>query len=764
MNLFIKTWLSLGLILFFGVMQSQDSKTSTLYGASLTIENDHFRITIDEQTGAITSLFVKANQSELIEEKQLVSNFRICLPLEDYQANYIEGMDQKSTEVTQEGNSITAKFSGMSSPQGEFPVDLSYSVTLVDDYVSFRSSLTNHHSEPISEFWFPRIGGWKKFGDHREAKLATPKFNSDSEHSVSLFRHYPGGRGLGAEAAEWVQDYPPVVTASMVMPWWDIYDQESDIGLYLGYHDPIFRVSSWHTYLMPNHSGQRDAWLKTEHAGGQPVGLVFSHVRYPFIQAGETLESGEFIIRAHQGDWHQGSQLYRDWFMENFPFDKSNSWLRKKSAWFTSIIYQPEDKIIADYKLYDQWTIDAQKYGIDCFELIGWDSGGLERDYPIYQPEAKLGGRKGFRQLMRSIDSRGGKCLVFNNYNFLDQNTEWYKSELHKFRQHDGFGQNISLGWGESTLLARKGMNVRHHVRSTITPEFEEIIADQFIDLVRDGAHGFQIDKVGAGGVVDFNPLNTLKPDVALFEGLVQAIDRLNQKCLAINPDFRMASEFNYDRLIPYFDIGYRNAHGLEISAFRYVFPEWTSCIHVSAPRDFRSINGAVLTGSVICIEPDSYQGSLDQPIYHDLAKYIQEVERIRKDLLDIIFLGKYYDNLDATVLEVVNEKRLENTVQKRVRIAQPGEMPGMGNDETSNLKKSTLIHYRVHGHQKTDQRAIVVVNDSPLPVNYIWEFTHESTQKATLYEPFKEAKIINQGDPVEIHSDGLHILVEEKD
>jgi len=729
----------------------------TIFGASLTIENDHFRITIDEQTGAITSLFVKANQSELIEEKELASNFRICLPLEDYQANYIDGMDQKPQAVTVNENSISVKFSGMSSPQGEFPVDLVYSVSLVDDYVSFRSSLTNHHSEPISEFWFPRIGGWKKFGDNREAKLATPNYNTNSKHSVSLFKHYPGGRGLGAEAAEWSQNYP-----GMVMPWWDIYDEESDRGLYLAYHDPVFRFSTWHTYLMPNRSGQRDAWLNAEQTGDQPVGLIFSHVRYPFIQAGETLESGEFIIRAHQGDWHQGSQFYRDWFMAHFPFDKSNSWLRKKSSWFTSIIYQPEDKIIADYKTYDSWTADAQKYGIDCFELIGWDKGGLERDYPVYQPEEKLGGREGFRELMKSIDSRGGKCLVFNNYNILDQNTEWYKSELYKFKQQDGLGQQaIWMGWGQSTLLARSRINVRYHVLSSITPEFEKIIADQFVDLVRDGAHGFQIDKVCVGAALDFNPLNTLKPDLALCEGLVQAIDRLNQKCLDIDPDFRMASEFGFDRLIPYFDVGYRNAHGLDISTFRYVFPEWTSCMHVSAPRDFRSINGAVLTGSVICIEPDTYQGSLDQPIYHDLAKYIQEVERIRKELLDIIFLGKYYDGLDASVLEVVEDVATKDDGAETVNIATPGEMPGMGVGASGKAKESTVLHYRVHGHMETGQRAIVLVNDSPDPVSYIWEFTHENIEKAELYSPFNEVRTVKQGDVLEIKGDGLQILVE---
>ena len=81
-------------------------------------------------------------------------------------------------------------------------------------------------------------------------------------------------------------------------------------------------------------------------------------------------------------------------------------------------------------------------------------------------------------------------------------------------------------------------------------------------------------------------------------------------------------------------------------------FPEWTSCQHISAPRDFKGVNGAVLTGSVICVEPDSYQGSLKQPIYRDLANYIKEVERIRKALAEDIFLGKYYDDQFAKIQE----------------------------------------------------------------------------------------------------------------
>jgi len=698
----------------------------------LILENNQLSLKVDTRSGALVSFYIREMDCEMIGEQALVSNFRICLPLDDYQANYIDGMQQKPKKIYREGNSIVVEFSEMTSEKGKFPVDLRYNITLHEDYVSFRARLTNGYQKPVSEFWFPRLGGWTHFGNNREAMLATPNYSSNSRHEISLFKSYPGSRGLGAEAAEWSQTYP-----GMVMPWWDIYDKASGKGLYMGYHDSIFRFSTWHTYLMPNASGKPDAWLTRQQAGGNPVGIIFSHIRYPFIRSGEVLESGEFIIRIHNGDWHEGSKFYRSWFMIHFPFDKSNSWLRKESAWFSSIIYQPEDKIIADYKTYDQWTRDARKFGINCFELIGWNSGGLERNYPDYTPEEKLGGKAGFKDLLKSIDEHGGRCLVFINYNILDQNTPWYKNELYKYKQQDQFGQqNTWMAWGESTFLARSGMNTRCHVRSSVTPEVEKMLADQFLELIRDGAHGFQIDKVCVGAALDFNPLNTMKPDVALCEGLVQAIDRLYKKCRAIDPDFRIASEFAYDRLMPYFDVGYRNSYGAEISTFRYVFPEWTSCNHISATRDFKSINGAVLTGAVLCIEPDTYQGSLDQPIYKDLAEYINEVIRIRKELSDFIFTGDYFDD-------------------------QGGKITLAGNSAKDATSGPGRLLFKLHGNRNTGKRAMVVVNEGQQAVSYNWDFTDRKVGEVKMYSPFAGMRIVKVGDPLEIEPDGLQILIE---
>jgi len=342
----------------------------------VTLENQNFRIIVDQKNGVVSSFLIKQNNCDLISEKRLMANFRICLQTKDDLSDNIDWMKQKAKSVTQKDNVITVVFSGMKSPKGNYPIDLTYTIKLKEDYVSFEAKLTNRDKYSISEFWFPRIGGLKNFGN-REAKLAVPGYNQDCRHNISLFKNFPGGRGLGAEAAEWSTDYP-----GMSMPWWDIYDKKDDLGLYMGYHDTACRFSTWHMYLMPNSTGDNsDSWLTNEQAAGKPVGIIFSHVRYPFIHSGETFNSGEFIVRAYKGDWHKGSQFYRDWFMAHFPFDKSKSWLRKKSAWFSSIIYQPEDRIVTDFKGYNQWTKDAKKYGITTNELIGWNNGGLERNY-----------------------------------------------------------------------------------------------------------------------------------------------------------------------------------------------------------------------------------------------------------------------------------------------------------------------------------------------------------------------------------------------
>lgn len=709
---------------------------SAVIGApTLTLENEHFRVAVNPSNGVLTSLYVKANATELVAEPRLADSFRISMPLPGDLSHYIEGREQKAASAERIGDTIQVTYNSITSAKGSFPIKITTKISLEKDTLRFSSRVTNGSAYPVVEFWYPRIGGMQKFGSDREARLSIPAVTACDE--VTPFARFPSPGSFGAEAAEWSRIYGRYEQG---MPWWDLFDAKSDTGLYLGYHDPIFRLSSWHTYLYPVVAKPDGTWLTPEQTEGRPIGIVFSHVRFPFLNQGETLDSGEFIIRVHHGDWHTGSRTYREWFMAHFPFDSRDSWLRRQTMWFTSILYQPEDKVIADYATYDRWTQDAHAAGIHCHELIGWDKGGLERDYPEYIPEEKLGGHDGFRRLLQQIKGRGDHCLVFINYNILDSSSDWFARELHQYAQQDAFGRGEpSRAWGESTLLARQGHSVRRHVIASVTPGFKDLLEGILLERVRDGAEAFQIDKLVIGSLMDFNPLNVDKPDVALYEGLVQGIAQLHKKCREINPNFRFAMEAQQDRLMPYGDVYYRSAgdHRIfNIAPLRYVFPEWTSCHHVGSPYDYDAINAAVMSGAVICVEPKNYQASLADPLFAGMSNYLKATDAIRQKLLETIFLGNYYDNLGAEIITLTGV--------------------------TVPNGPSATLHYRVHGHRKTDKRAIVVVNSGDAPVSYQWRFTDREVKSARLYAPYAEPRLVNSGGKLKLEGKRFQVIVEE--
>jgi hypothetical protein len=288
------------------------------------------------------------------------------------------------------------------------------------------------------------------------------------------------------------------------------------------------------------------------------------------------------------------------------------------------------------------------------------------------------------------------------------------------------------MSWGESTLLARKGLSAHQHVLSSVVPPVKKLLEGHFLDRVKDGAQGFQIDKIVSSRNLDFNPLNTLKPDEALCEGLVAAVGEALEKCRRLDPEFCLASEHGQDRFIPYVDVAYRACGGYNMSPLRYVFPEWTAVQHIGAPRDFRGVNGAVMTGAVICVEPKHYMGSLADPLYRDLAEYIREVGRIRAELAEIVFLGKYLDELGAEVVD------------------------------RSGPSPARTLYYAVHEHAGNGRRAIVVANDSAKPRSYTWRFTEGQVKQATLHAPFERPRTVVSGTAIEIRGVGLHVLVAE--
>jgi hypothetical protein len=173
-------------------------------------------------------------------------------------------------------------------------------------------------------------------------------------------------------------------------------------------------------------------------------------------------------------------------------------------------------------------------------------------------------------------------------------------------------------------------------------------------------------------------------------------------------------------------DVFYRAASRVDISTLRYVFPEWTACIHISSPFDRIGINAAAMLGAVIVVEPFSYTRSVGHDEFIPAAEYLAHVLAMRSLLLDRIFIADYREKLGA---------RLCTT--------------------------ATGLDYRVHAHHATGTRAAVVVNRSRSAARYCLSFEAPSAPQLSLHRPGHAVMSVSTDAEHVIEGESIHVLLD---
>ena len=726
----------------------------------LEIENETYRLEFDRETGASRSLVVKPLNEDILGEKRLAALFDLRLQLPDYECNYrVDNRPPRIRSIDAQG--VEFEFDKIQTEKGAFPVSVRLGIRLDGDAIRFSSRVENRSHYPVAEFWFPRLGGFTRFGNRQDTEFFWPGYSSP--HFTRQLTRFPTGMALGSILPEEVMTpaKPPFPT----MPWFDLHNRALNKGLYFGYHDPLARIYASRFGFSPcvGRNIPGDNWPTPELLGSDdPIGLEYAFIRFPYVgeglKAGPVFDAGEFVIQFHDGDWHDASAIYRSWWDRHFKPPAEPTWLRRRSCWFSGMCLQPEDRINGDYETYTQWAVEAKEFGIDTAEICAWDKGGQDRDYPEYDPDPRLGGEEGFKRMIRRLQEAGVEPVVFANYNAIDASSDLFRRELHRYMRMDEFGNCENwMSWGQSTIQARHALSARRQVwASASIPRFNDLIAGYFTRLAAWGVKALQIDKTGASEqLLDFNPFSTRPPDTAMAEGTVRSCEELLTRCREIQPDFCFASEASSDRYIPFLDVFYRGATGVSCPPMHFVFPEWTPGMHVSSPFDFDGVNAAVRFGCLLVVEPFNYRGSLKHPLYAKLAAYIREINRIRGELAEDLFLSRWLDGCGAW---------LEWNGQ---RIA--GHAVGEGWGEaaiamlSSELPKATgdvPLAYSVHENRVNGRRSLVVVNRSDESQRYRWHFLHADIREATLHAPFQKPLIVTSAEESEIAPGTLHVLV----
>jgi hypothetical protein len=618
------------------------------------IETSVCTMRLNEQTGDIEGLDWKNPRVEIIREPRLGENFRLLLPRPGAEANYFFSREQKDVRIVETPDGVTCVYAKLRNARENLDIGVRYHIRVVEGRVEFSIEVDNPTDRPLAEVYFGIVGGQQGLVSRQDTESLVPGWLSNSAPGLfTTFRAggYGGGNlGIRYDAAGFL--YP----GSMQMGWAEFFNRKADVALHYANHDPESRLSGLYFELRPftKSAVVGGNWpTPADVPAGEPIGLTMGWLKFPYLKHG-TFASGPVALQIHRGDWHEGSALYRAWFDRHFQVRRQPSWLRNEMAWQSVIISNSEDAAVWKFKDLPRLAAEAKKYGVSTFEILGWDVGGIDRGYPQYSPDARLGTPEEFRGALAEMRKLGVHPLIFANVQFADTATRLYREKLQRYAIHGRWAEDIPLmGWGEGTISARLGLTQSNMtVVSPAHPEFRKFLLDQFVQLAKDGAEGFQLDKTNAVGFLDFNPGLPTSPDKSFTQELLTTFDEVTRRCREVNPAFALASEILWDRSFPWVDVSYTRMGEIDMGspALRYTFPEWTSTICAESPGDVNIMNNGMRYGMVWAMQPRHYNDSMDDPLTRPLSRYVQELIRIRAKHKDLLFLGRFRDTIGAEV------------------------------------------------------------------------------------------------------------------
>jgi hypothetical protein len=618
-----------------------------------TIETTAATLQLSEVTGDLVGLHWKEPNLEVIGEPRLGENFRLVMPNIGYEANYFNSRDQHVGRFETIPNGVICVYDSLQNDRESIPIKVRYQIRALNQQILFSIEVENPTGRKLTEVMYGIIGGQQGIDNRLDTESVVPGENTNL--APHLFRQFQsGGYGGGNLGIRYDANgflYP----GNMTMGWMNVFNPKAKIGYYYANQDPELRLSALYFELRPfsKSASVKDNWpLRSELPAEDPLGVTMGWVNFPYAGKG-TFQAGPVALQVHTGDWHTASSIYRGWYDQHFKIAPPRGWLRQENAWQSIILSNSEDAIIHRFAELPRLAADAQKYGITTFEILGWNVGGIDRGYPQYQPDPRLGTAAEFRKALADLRSLGVHPLIFTNIQVADTATALFHNTLEKYTVDGRWAPDWQLwGWGEGTIGARLGLaRSNMTVVSPAHQEFRKLLMDQYLQLVRDGADGLQLDKTGIMWPLDFNPQLPVSPDKSLPQGVLETLAELLSQGRAIYPGFALASENTFDRALPYVDVSYTRMGDIDMDgALRYTFPEWTSTIFGESPGDFNPMNNGMRYGMVWALAPRHYNDSVDETLTRPLARYVSELIRIRKRYEDLLFYGRFNDTLGATV------------------------------------------------------------------------------------------------------------------
>jgi hypothetical protein len=389
-------------------------------------------LSVNANSGDLIGLRWKNPAVEIIGEAKLGENFRILLPKPDYEASYFNSRDQVVSKIDQSADRVVLRYDSLRNDQEKVDVTIIYEIRDTGSQLQFTIQVDNQTDRKLAEVFYGILGGQQGIQQRVDTESLIPGGYGFSNLAPHLFSQFngggQGGGNLGIRYDIAGYKYP----GAMSMGWMDVFNRKADVGYYYGNQDSETRISALYTEFHPNTKAisPKDNWPSAaDLPPGEPVGLTMGWVNFPYTVKG-IFRGGPIALQVHKGDWHSGSSIYRSWFDRHFVVARQPNWLRNEMAWQSTIISNQEDVIVHRFNELPKMAADAKKYGVTTFEIIGWNTGGVDRNYPNFEPDPRLGTPEDFRKALAGIRAIGVHPLLYGTIEDADTGTAAFRTEL----------------------------------------------------------------------------------------------------------------------------------------------------------------------------------------------------------------------------------------------------------------------------------------------------------------------------------------------
>lgn len=575
--------------------------------APLVAEDNGILVEVSPANGAITRIVDKPSGTTLAPSYAPAENFRLVLLKPDKTTVTILGKDQALSSSMNESGTLRLRWDGplKDTAGAEHKIDVRMAIRASGGRLEFTLDLDNGTECKLQEAWYPLIGGLQKLG--ADASAWVPTTNPWQKAIAAPL----GANGLA---------YPGQMNMSFVC----IGSKSAGRSIYFASEDKIARYKVYHLMGVPGKDGE-DAFACIQHA--------------PFTLPGKSFSGSPVVLRFVEGDWHAAGKIYREFFKSAFGLaDPKTDWIRRQSFFLMTMFELPEGTINYKFKDIPRWAKVAKDHGINAVQVSGWQVGGHDNGYPYYIPDPRLGTWKELEDGIRACHKMGLKVFFFVNYQPMMLDSDWYKNELHKYREWSANGGlTWNAGWGMGTLWARMGHPKLETWADLGFPQYRKIIVDQFAKLASIGADGVHVDKMFPAAI-DYNPDIPISPDTSTWEGAVLLSKEIFAACRKHNPNWAMSFECNWDRMLQFGGCTWWVGNQL---ITRSVFPENAETLSITNAYDYIGVNGAVRNGYLVMLAPMSFSRGLDWAPFAGLNDYIRDVKLIQDKLQQTVFLGE---------------------------------------------------------------------------------------------------------------------------